>query len=62
MMNTEMTNSLMKNDNWWESEWYRKDREIANDYISKYRFPTGKWICYFDENNELIYQYVENNE
>ena len=54
-----MTNSPMSN-NWWESEWYKKERRmIDEERKSQKTLPKiGRWICYYNENKELIYEYV----
>lgn len=53
------TNSPTKNE-WWESEWYKKERQMVEEDRRKNgkSLPIGRWICYYDENKELIYEFV----
>lgn len=56
----EMTSSLTKNDLWWESDWYKKEQQMVEDYRrSQDPHPKlGRWVCYFGTTGEVIYEYV----
>lgn len=60
MTKVEMTNSPTKNDSWWENEWYKKERQMIEDYRSSQgpQPRIGRWVCYFGATGELIYEYV----
>lgn len=52
-----MNSTTMKTNNWWESEWYRKWEQLADESYHGER--AGYWICYYNEENELTYRYVD---
>lgn len=46
-----------KTPNWENEEWYNEWLQLAKkDYHGK---RCGRWICYYNEKNELIYKYVD---
>lgn len=48
--------TTQKNEDWWESDWYKEWLELAKrDYHGKRE---GYWACYYNSKNELIYVYV----
>jgi hypothetical protein len=59
-MKLEMTSSLTKNDLWWKSEWYKKERQMIEDdrRSQEVRPKLGRWVCYYGMTGELIYEYV----
>ena len=59
MRTMETTSSLMNN-NWWDSEWYKKHKEFEVDERRKHgpRHRISRWIGYFNEHGELIYEFV----
>lgn len=55
-----MMNSPTKNTEWLEKEWYEKEQRMIEEDRRKQGKPIrlGRWICYCDENNKLIYEFV----
>jgi hypothetical protein len=53
-------NSPTKNTEWLEKEWYEKEQRMIEEDRRKQGKPIrlGRWICYCDENNKLIYEFV----
>ena len=42
--------------NWWETDWYRQWETLAKEeYHGK---KDGYWKCYYNEENQLTYRYV----
>jgi hypothetical protein len=54
----EMTTTSLeqKMPNWWNTEWY-KEWERLSKKTSQTR--VGKWVCFYNEKNELVYEYVD---
>ena len=48
------------NNDWCNSEWYKEWVRLAKrDYHGK---RCGWWYCYVDENEEIHYKYIKNEE
>lgn len=48
------------NNDWWDSEWYKEWIRLAKrDYHGK---RCGWWYCYVNENDEIQYKYIKNEE
>ena len=42
---------------WWESDWYKEWEKRAKESHVEIKLD-GYWVCYNNEKNELIYEYV----
>lgn len=50
-----MTGMMMNN--WWNSDWHKEWVELCNQRPIQKRI--GYWICYYDKENKLIYEYIK---
>lgn len=53
MMTTTTTTTIK----WESSEWFKKWEMLSKE--NEYNKPKGKWNCYFNNEKELIYEYVD---
>jgi hypothetical protein len=45
-------------DKWWGTKWYKEWENLAKKNYHQTR-QSNKWMCYFNDENQLIYLYVD---
>ena len=48
----------MMTSNWWTEDWYQEWLRLSKrDYHNSK--PKGFWVCYYNDKNQIIYEFVD---